>query len=141
MEMKAQVKWAGDLTFLGHGEKSTHGVVMDAGKEAGGLGIGASPMEMLLMGAGGCASIDIVMILEKGRQQITGCEVEVTGQRRDEMPKVFTSIHMHFIITGRDLIEQRVKQAVDLSMEKYCSVSLTLAQGLEMSFDFEVRDH
>jgi putative redox protein len=139
-EMKAQVKWAGDMTFIGHGENAPHGLVMDAGKAGGGLGIGSSPMEMLLMASGGCASIDVVSILQKGKQQISGCDVEITGQRRDEMPRIFTAIHLHFIVTGKDLIEKRVKQAVDLSMEKYCSVSLTLGKGVDMSFDFEVKE-
>ncbi len=138
--MDVRVKWAGDLTFVGHGHQNEHAVVMDGGKSDGGLGIGASPMEMLLMGAGGCASIDIIMILKKARQKVDDCYVEVNGDRATEIPKFFNSIHMNFVITGRGLKETQIERAVKLSMEKYCSASLTLAKGLEITHSFEVRE-
>ena len=135
--MKARVDWAGDMTFVGFGDKK-HAVVMDAGEAAGGLGVGVSPMEMLLMGAGGCASIDVVMILQKGRQNITDVRVELEADRADKEPKVFTRIHMHFIVTGKGLSEKQVARAVDLSMTKYCSASQTLAKACELTHDFEI---
>lgn len=140
MTMKTVVNWAGDLTFVGHGDRNKAGVVMDAGEAAGGLGIGASPMELLLMGAGGCASIDIVMILKKARQELTGCEVTVTGERREEVPKKFTDIHLHFKITGKDLKEAQVERGVNLSLEKYCSVSATLAGEAKITWGWEVAE-
>lgn len=138
--MDVRVKWAGDLTFVGHGHQNEHAVVMDGGKSDGGLGIGASPMEMLLMGAGGCASIDIIMILKKAHQKVDDCYVEVNGDRAQEIPKVFNSIHMNFVLTGRGVKRSQVERAVTLSMEKYCSASLTLSKGLEITHTFEVRE-
>lgn len=135
--MKARVDWTGDLTFVGHGE-TKHAVVMDAGVGAGGLGVGASPMEMLLLGAGGCASIDLVMILKKARQKISDVVVELDSDRAEEAPKVFTRIHMHFIVSGVGLSEKQVARAVDLSMNKYCSASQTLAKACELTHDFEI---
>lgn len=135
--MKARVKWAGDLTFVGHSD-SDHAVVMDAGKKAGGLGIGASPMEMLLMGAGGCASIDMVMILKKARQDISDVTVEIEADRADEHPRVLTRMHMHFRVSGSGLSEKQVARAVELSMTKYCSASGTLAKACPLTYDFEI---
>ena len=140
MELNTTVRWAGDMTFVGHGEKTKHAIVMDAGVDAGGLGIGVSPMELLLLGVGGCASIDVIMILEKARQQVTDCVARVSGVRRDEMPRKFTDIHLHFVVTGKNLKEAQVKRAVDLSMEKYCSASATLAEAANLTFDYEVVD-
>lgn len=135
MKMKTRVDWAGHMSFVGTG-KNGHGVLMDGGKDIGGFGVGASPMELLLMGAGGCASIDIVMILQKARQEITDVSVEVEGDRNEEMPKVFNAIHLNFVITGKNLNEKQVERAVELSMTKYCSVSLTLAKGVDMSWGY-----
>ena len=132
-----QVKWAGKLTFIGRGGGGDS-IVMDAGLDAGGMGIGHSPMDLLLLGAGGCASIDIIMILKKGRKDVTDCEVEVFGERADEIPRKFTNIHMHFIVKGNSLSDEVVKRAVDLSMEKYCSASTTLAAACELNYDWEV---
>ena len=131
------VKWAGKLTFIGKGGNG-ESVTMDAGAENGGLGLGHSPMDLLLIGAGGCASIDIVMILKKSRQNISDVEVEVFGERAEEMPKKYTKIHMHFVVRGADLKDAHVERAVKLSMEKYCSASATLEAGCEMTFDWEV---
>lgn len=135
--MEAHVKWVGDLTFEGHGDTG-HGVVMDAGKAAGGLGIGASPMELLLMGTGGCANIDVVMILQKARQKITGCVVHLSAERADTPPRKFTSIHMHFVVTGKGVSEKHVARAIDLSITKYCSASATLAGSVDLTHDYEI---
>lgn len=137
MTMKTKVRWAGDMTFIGHGENTKHGVVMDGGTDIGGLGIGASPMEMLLMGVGGCASVDIVMIMQKARQDITDCIVEITGERREEMPRRFTKIHLHFILSGKGLKANHAERAVQLSMEKYCSASATLQEACDLTWDWE----
>lgn len=135
--MKAVVNWAVDLTFLGYGpgEKA---VVVDGGKDDGGLGVGASPMELLLIGTGACASIDVVMILEKGRQKITDCPVEVSGKRADEPPRRFLNMHLHFIVTGENLSEDKVIRAVNLSITKYCSAAQSFAAGMPVTHDFEL---
>lgn len=135
--MEAQVKWLGDLTFVGHGD-SAHGLVIDAGKGAGGLGIGASPMELLLLGTGGCASIDVVMILQKARQKITDCVVHLSAERAETPPRKFTSIHMHFVVTGRGLGDRHVARAIELSITKYCSASATLAGVVELTHGYEI---
>lgn len=134
----ARVKWAGDMTFIGE-SPSGHAVVMDAGAESGGLDHGIRPMEMLLLGAGGCASIDVILILKKARQQVTDCWAELTSERADEHPRVFKKIHMHFVITGRDIDTKHVERAIALSMEKYCSASAQLGALAEISTDFEIR--
>lgn len=137
MEKNVTVKWAGKMTFIGEAA-SGNTVTMDAGVDAGGLGLGHSPMDLLLMGAGGCASIDVVMILKKGRKDITDCVVKVSGKRADEMPKVYTDIHMHFVVSGKDLKDAAVERAVALSMDKYCSASATLAKATKLTYDWEV---
>lgn len=133
------VKWAGKMTFIGEAS-SGNCLTMDAGTENGGLGLGHSPMDLLLIGAGGCASIDIVMILEKGRNELTDCICKVSGNRAAEVPKVYTDIHMHFEISGKDLKASAVERAVNLSMEKYCSVSLTLSKAAKLTYDWELID-
>ena len=137
MEKNVTVKWAGKMTFIGEAA-SGNIVTKDAGTGAGGLGLGHSPMDLLLMGAGGCASIDVVMILQKGRNNIADCVVEISGKRAEEIPKVYTDIHMHFVISGRGLKESAVARAVKLSMEKYCSASLTLAKAATLTYGWEV---
>lgn len=137
MEKNVTVKWAGKMTFIGEAA-SGNTVTMDAGVGNGGLGLGHSPMDLLLMGAGGCASIDVVMILQKGRKDITDCVVQVSGKRADEMPKVYTDIHMHFVVSGKGLKESAVERAVKLSMDKYCSASATLAKATTLTYDWEV---
>ncbi len=132
-----QIKWAGKYTFIGRGGNGDT-LVMDGGADLGGLDQGHSPMDLLLLGAGGCASIDIIMILNKGRKDVTDCEVAVFGERADEMPKKYTKIHMHFVVKGNKLTDDVVNRAVDLSMNKYCSASATLAAGCELSYDWEV---
>ncbi len=135
--MKARVKWVEEVTFLGEAG-SGHAVVMDGPPDHGGRNLGVRPMEMLLLGMGGCTSFDVMMILKKARQQVHDCVVELSAERADEEPKVFTKIHAHFIITGRNLKEDRVKRAVELSAEKYCSASIMLGKTAEISHDYEI---
>jgi putative redox protein len=133
--MQARVKWVEGLSFMGE-SASGHQVLMDgnAGEKA------PSPMEMVLMSVGGCSAIDVVSILQKGRQDVRDCEVKLTSERRDEAPRLFTHINLHFIVTGTGLSEKSVERAVTLSAEKYCSVSLMLGQSVRMTHSFEVRD-
>ena len=137
--MKARIKWVQDVTFLGE-SGSGHTVVMDGPPEDGGRNLGVRPMEMLLLGMGGCTAFDVVHILKKARQPVSDCVVELSAQRADAPPKVFTKIHAHFIVTGRDLAEAQVKRAVSLSAEKYCSASIMLGKMAEITHDFEIVD-
>lgn len=139
MEKNVTVKWAGKMTFIG--EASTgNTVTMDAGTENGGLGLGHSPMDLLLMGVGGCACIDVVMILKKGRNDISDCVCQVSGDRAQEMPRFYTDINMHFVVTGKGLKESAVERAIKLSMDKYCSASATLGKAAKITYDWEVID-
>lgn len=135
--MKARIKWVEQATFMGETE-SGHAVVMDGPPDHGGRNLGPRPMEMLLLGMGGCTSFDVVSILKKGRQAIRDCVAEVTAERADTDPKVFTRIHVHFVITGQDLKEAQVKRAVELSAEKYCSASIMLGKVAEITHDYEI---
>ena len=130
--MKARVKWLDHMTFVGESE-SGHSVVMDGPPEAGGRNLGIRPMEMILLGLGGCSSFDVVMILQKGRPAITNCHVEITAERAETDPKVYTKIHAHFVVEGKNLNEKQVAKAVSLSADKYCSVSIMLAATVDMS--------
>ena len=136
--MKARVQWAGEALFLGE-SGSGHAVVMDGPPEAGGRNLGIRPMEMLLIGLGGCSNFDVVSILRKGRQPVESCEVFLDAERAGEEPKVFTRIHLHFVVKGRGLKEAQVKRAVELSAEKYCSASIMLVRaGVDISHDYEI---
>lgn len=135
--MKARVKLIEGVSFAGQSE-SGHTVVMDGAPEAGGRNLGVRPMEMLLMGLGGCSAFDVVMILRKSRQQITDCVADLDATRADTDPKVFTRIHVHFTVTGKSLDPKRVEQAVKLSAEKYCSASIMLGKTAEITHDFEI---
>ncbi len=135
--MKARVKLIEGVSFVGQSE-SGHSVVMDGAPESGGKNLGVRPMEMLLMGLGGCSAFDVVMILRKSRQQVTDCLADLSAERADSDPKVFTKIHVHFIVTGKGLDPKRVEQAVKLSAEKYCSASIMLGKTAEITHDFEV---
>lgn len=117
---------------------SGHTVLMDASPAVGGEDRGPRPMEMLLMGLGGCTSIDVVMILEKARQQVDNVKVEISATRAEENPKVFTDIHVHFIVYGKELSRERVARAIELSSEKYCSASIMLAKAANVTHDFEI---
>jgi putative redox protein len=135
--MKARIKWVDGMTFIGESE-SGHAVVMDASPEVGGRNLGPRPMEMLLLGTGGCSSIDVMMILKKSRQAVTDCYVEMSAERAATDPKVFTKIHMHFVVKGKDIKPEAVEKAVKLSAEKYCSASIMLGATAEMTHNFEV---
>ncbi|MCB1734409.1 MAG: OsmC family protein [Gammaproteobacteria bacterium] len=135
--MKARVKWVEDAMFLSE-SGSGHAVVMDGAPEFGGRNMGPRPMEMLLMGMGGCTAFDVVLILKKFRLDVVDCEVQVEAERADEQPKVFTKIHAHFIVKGRNLDASKVERAVSLSAEKYCSASIMLGKTAEMTHDFEI---
>ncbi|MEN9501480.1 MAG: hypothetical protein RI964_765 [Pseudomonadota bacterium] len=135
--MKARVKWLDNMSFVGE-SGSGHSVVMDGPPELGGRNLGVRPMEMLLLGLGGCASFDVVLILQKSKQAVTDCEVEITAERADTEPKVFTRIHLHFIVKGHDLAVEKVERAIRLSAEKYCSASIMLGKTATVTHDFEV---
>jgi putative redox protein len=135
--MKARVKLIEGVSFVGQSE-SGHSVVMDGAPEAGGNNLGVRPMEMLLLGLGGCSAFDVVLILRKGRQTVTDCVAELSAERADTDPKVFTKIHVHFIVSGKALDPKRVEQAVHLSADKYCSASIMLGKVAEITHDFEV---
>lgn len=136
--MKASINWRGDAMFEGT-SGSGHRVIMDGPESAGGKNAGIRPMEMLLLGVGACSAFDVMTILKKSRQQVSDCQVEVAAERADAVPAVFETIHLHFIITGTDLDEARVRRAVALSADKYCSASIMLGRaGVAMSHDFEI---
>lgn len=132
MERDYRVKWAGDLRFIGTGA-SGHSTVIDGDRQSG-----LSPMELLLLGTGGCACIDVVMILKKARQKVIDAWVELGGVRREEMPKYFTHIEMHFVVKGIAIKEDRVKHAIDLAMEKYCSASAQMAALANIETSYEI---
>ncbi len=137
--MKTRVKWAQDMMFVAE-TGSGHAVVMDGAPEIGGHNLGPRPMEMLLVGLGGCTAIDVVMILKRGREAVTDCVVEMDAERADTEPKVFTKIHMHYIVTGQQLDANKVDRAIKLSAEKYCSASAMLGAMATITHDFEVRE-
>ncbi|MCK5903129.1 MAG: OsmC family protein [Cocleimonas sp.] len=135
--MKSRVKWLDNMSFVGE-SASGHSVVMDGPETAGGRNIGIRPMEMLLLGLGGCSSFDVVSMLKKGRQTIHNCEVEISAKRAATEPKVFTDIHLHFILEGENLAEAKVSRAIELSAEKYCSASIMLGKTATVTHDYEI---
>lgn len=135
--MKARIKWVDEVSFVGETE-SGHAVVMDGPPAGGGRNLGPRPMEMLLIGTGGCTAYDVVTILKKGRQQITDCIVDIQSERAETDPKVFTKIHMHFVVTGKELKKEQVERAIKLSADKYCSASIMLGKTAAMTHDFEI---
>lgn len=137
--MKARVKWVQDATFVGE-SGSGHAVVMDGPAESGGRGIGIRPMEMLLLGLGGCTAMDVVYILKRARQEVTDCVVELDAERAENVPKVFIGIHVHFVISGKTLSEKQVQRAVELSAQKYCSASMMLGKTATITHDYEIRN-
>lgn len=132
MERDYRVKWAGGLRFVGTGA-SGHSIVIDGDKKTAN-----SPMELLLLGTGACACIDLVMILEKGRQKVIDAWVEIGGHRREEMPKYYTDLEMHFVVKGIDINEKRVARAIELAMEKYCSASAQMAALAEIKTSYKI---
>lgn len=136
--MKATVKWVDGAMFLGE-SGSGHSVVMDGPPDHGGRNMGVRPMEMLLLGLGGCASFDIVSILQKARQNVQDCRAELQAERAEGVPSPFTKIHIQFIVSGKSLKETQVKRAVELSAEKYCSASIMLRNaGVEITHGYEI---
>jgi putative redox protein len=137
--MKSRIKWVEDRTFVGQ-SGTGHKIVLGTATEPGGPTPGPSPMELVLMGTGGCSAFDVVHILEKGREKIEDVVVELDADRAETDPKVFTRIHMHFIVKGRGLSVQKVERAISLSVEKYCSASAMMAKTATVTHDFEVVD-
>jgi putative redox protein len=135
--MKTRIKWKDGVSFIAE-SGSGHTILMDGPPEVGGRNLGPRPMEMLLMGTGGCAAVDVVLILEKARQDISDCVVEIEAERASQEPKVFTRIHFHFILTGKNLSSSHVERAIKLSAEKYCSASIMLGKTAVLTHDFEV---
>jgi putative redox protein len=137
--MKARVKWVEDVTFVGE-SGSGHAVVMDGPPENGGRNLGVRPMEMLLLGMGGCTAFDVMLILKRSRQPVTDCVVELEAERAEETPKVFIRIHAHFVVTGQGLSDKQVQRAIQLSAEKYCSASIMLGKAVEITHDYKIID-
>jgi putative redox protein len=136
--MKGTVKWTDGAMFVAE-SGSGHTVVMDGPEDLGGRNMGARPMEMLLLGTGGCSIYDVLSMLKKSRQQVVDCRVEMSAERAEAVPAVFTKINMHFVVTGVGLKENHVKRAVELSAEKYCSASIMFgAAGVEMTHSYEI---
>ena len=132
MQRDHRIKWAGDLRFVGTGA-SDHSVVIDGDKKSG-----LSPMELLLLGTGGCACVDVVMILEKARQKVIDAWVDIGGERREELPRYYTEIEMHFVVKGIEIKEHRVKRAIDLAMSKYCSASAQMGALADIRTSYEI---
>ena len=138
--MECTVRWMGEeagMSFVAE-TGSGHAVVMDGAPEAGGRNIGLRPMEMVLAGTGGCTAFDVVLILKKGRHAVTGCDVSLSAERAEADPKVFTKIHFHYRVKGKQLRPEIVARAIELSKDKYCSASIMLAKSAEITHDFEI---
>ncbi|MEI2783385.1 MAG: OsmC family protein [Candidatus Competibacter sp.] len=137
--MKTRITWLEDMTYVAR-SPSGHALVLDGPPELGGHNLGPRPMEMVLMGMGGCTAVDVVHILRKARQDLRGCELQVEAERADSDPKVFTRIRVHFILTGKDLSAKHVERAMELSAEKYCSASIMLGKTAQITHTFEIRE-
>ena len=135
--MEATVKWVDGMMFVGS-SGSGHSVVMDGSLAVGGKDLGIRPMEMLLLGMGGCSYIDVIDILKKGRADVVDCTVELTAQRADETPKVMTKLHVHYIVKGGGLKPTAVERAIELSVGKYCSASVMIGKTADITHDFEI---
>ncbi len=135
--MQAKVKWVGGLQFVGESETG-HAIVMDADTEVGGGNTGMRPTELLLVGLGGCSGMDVASILQKKREQVTGVEVNIKGEKADTHPKKFTDIEIEYIVSGKNISEEAVKKAIDLSMEKYCSVKATLEGVAKITYSYRI---
>jgi putative redox protein len=137
--MKARIRWVEDVTFLASAD-SGHALIMDGAPEAGGRNVGPRPMELVLMGTGGCTSFDVIHILRKGRHAVSAVDLEMEAERAPEDPKVFTRIHLHFTVKGKGVKPEAVARAIKLSAEKYCSASIMLAKTASITHDFEIRE-
>ncbi|QWT47494.1 OsmC family protein [Azospira inquinata] len=135
--MECTVKWVDNVTFLAE-TGSNHAILMDGAPEAGGRNLAPRPMELLLAGAGGCTAFDIVLILKRGRHQVSGCEVSLKAGRAETDPKIFTHIHFHFKVSGKQLKPEAVARAIDLSKDKYCSASIMLGKTATITHDYEI---
>lgn len=135
--MECTVRWSDGMSFIAE-TGSGHLVAMDGAPEAGGRNLAPRPMELVLAGTGGCSAFDVVLILKRGRQNISGCQVALNGERSENDPKVFTRIHMHFVLTGKNLKAEAVERAIKLSAEKYCSASIMLAKTAVITHDWEI---
>ena len=135
--MECKVKWIDGVSFVAE-TGSGHALVMDGAAEGGGRNLGPRPMEMVLLGTGGCSAYDVVVILQKSGQAISGCSVELKAERAETEPKVFTRIHMHFVLRGKDLKTSMVESAIKLSHQKYCSASIMLGKTVEITHDYEI---
>lgn len=135
--LEAKVKYVNGLQFVGEAT-SGHAIVMDADTSVGGRNTGVRPTELLLIGLGGCSGMDVVSILKKKREDIRGVEINIKGEKAESHPRKFTDIEIEFIVTGRNISEESVKRAVDLSMGKYCSVKATLEGSAKISFSYRI---
>jgi putative redox protein len=137
--MKVRIKWVENVSFLAETE-SSHALLMDGAPEGGGRNLGPRPMEVVLAGTGGCTAYDVVTILRKARQPIADCVVEMDAERAPQDPKVFTRIHLHFVLRGQGLDARQVERAIHLSAEKYCSASIMLGKTAQITHDYEIRE-
>ena len=138
--MECTVRWLGadgGMSFVGE-TGSGHAIIMDGAPDAGGRNLGPRPMEMVLAGTGGCSAFDVVLILKKGRHAVSGCEVSLKAERAETDPKVFTTIHFHYRVKGKQLKPEAVARAIELSKDKYCSASIMLAKTAKITHDFEI---
>lgn len=133
--MNTTVRWIEGMMMVGE-SASGHAIVMDGPEDLGGKNLGVRPMEMLLLGMGGCTTVDVVSTLKKMREEVRDCRVEISAQRADEHPKVFTKIHLHFIVEGENLNDKKIAKAVSLSADKYCSASIMLGKMATITHDF-----
>lgn len=136
--MNARIKWLDNMSFVGE-SGSGHSVVMDGAPEHGGRDLGVRPMEMVLLGLGGCSAFDVIKILKKSRQDVTDCEIKIEAKRSHDVPSVFTHIKLIYLVTGNNLSEQQVNRAVSLSMDKYCSVTKMLEGSVDISYEIETQ--
>ncbi|MCH9745342.1 MAG: OsmC family protein [Proteobacteria bacterium] len=137
--MKTIVRWIDGMMMVGE-SASGHALIMDGPEDLGGKNLGVRPMEMLLLGMGGCTTVDVISTLKKMREAVSDCRVEISAERADEHPKVFTKIHLHFVIKGDNLNEKKVAKAVSLSADKYCSASIMLGKMATITHDFTTHD-
>jgi putative redox protein len=137
--VKARVHLSEGITFVAE-SGSGHGIVVDASPDVGGRNLGPRPMELVLMGTGACSAVDVMLILRKARQSVSGCVVELDADRASDDPKVFTKIHFHFVITGTGLVPAQVERAINLSRDKYCSATAMMARTAAVTTDFEIRE-
>ncbi len=136
--MKVNIKWLGAMAMEAK-TNSGHTIVLDGPPELGGANTGARPMEMLLVGMGACTTVDVVNILQKMQQNISNCEIEITSKRAKEHPKIFTDIHLHFILSGANLEPKKIIKAIELSATKYCSATIMLGQSANISHNWSIK--